>query len=173
MRLLVLLALLGAHASLAQPAGDTARVSTEPVRLSGPRIGITYLSSDIVDRINDDFVDEDDRVGSLITQFGWQFETRLFSTDTGLSGVTEFVPLLGGLEQGLLLPSFSFLVGLRTRSGFEFGFGPNASLGGVAYALAVGATTSYGGLNFPANVSAVVSDDGVRLSLLVGFNLAR
>lgn len=172
MRFLVLLALLGANVSLAQTAEDSARVSTEPVTLSGPRFGITYLGSDLVDRINQDFGD-DRTVGSVITQFGWQFETRLFTTDTGLSGVTEFVPLVGGLEQGLLLPSFSFLVGLRTATGFEFGFGPNASLGGVAYAVAVGATTRYGELNFPVNVSAVLSDDGVRLSLLVGFNLAR
>lgn len=173
MRLLAMVALLSVNAATAQTAEDSVRVSTEPVKLSGPRFGITYLSSDLVDRINDEFGDDDQSVGSVITQFGWQFETRLFTTDTGLSGVTELVPLVGGLERGLLLPSLTFLVGLRTASGFEFGFGPNASLGGVAYAVAVGATTRYGGLNFPLNISAVLSDDGVRLSLLTGFNLAR
>jgi hypothetical protein len=176
MRLALLLALVffGADAAIAQPGPDSSavHVSTEPLKLSGPRFGITYLSGDLVDRLNDSF-DQDLGGAPVITQFGWQFETRLFVADTGLSGVTEFVPLIGGLERGLFLPSFSFLVGLRTASGVEFGLGPNVSLGGAAYVIAAGLTQQYGGLNIPLNVSAVLSDEGVRLSLLVGFNLAR
>ena len=172
--LLLSLALFGADAVLAQPGPDSSatRVTTEPLKLSGPRFGITYLSGDLVDRLNEEFGDDLD-AAPIITQFGWQFETRLFVADTGLSGVSEFVPLIGGLEQGLFLPSFSFLVGLRTASGFEAGLGPNVSLGGAAYVVAAGLTQQYGGLNIPLNVSAVLSGDGVRLSLLVGFNLAR
>lgn len=172
--LLILCALYGAAPALAQTEPDPppASVSTEPLTLSGPRFGITFLSSDLVDRLNQDF-GEDLDANPIITQFGWQFETRLFVADTGLSGVTEFVPLIGGLEQGLFLPSFSFLVGIRSASGFEAGLGPNVSLGGAAYVVAAGLTQQYGGLNIPVNVSAVLSGDGVRLSLLVGFNLAR
>lgn len=143
-------------------------VSTEPLKLSGPRFGITYIGGDLADDLDEEF-----GAAPIITQFGWQFETRLFTTDMGLSGLTEFVPLVGGLEQGLFLPSFSFLVGLRTASGLEVGLGPNASLGGAAYVIAVGATTSYGQLNFPMNISTVLSGEGVRVSFLVGFNLAR
>jgi hypothetical protein len=176
MRLALVLfaALLGAATASAQPDPDSSatRVSTEPLKLSGPRFGITYLSGDLVDRLNEEFGDDLD-AAPVITQFGWQFETRLFVADTGLSGISEFVPLIGGLEQGLFLPSFSFLVGLRTASGVEFGLGPNVSLGGAAYVLAAGVTQQYGGLNIPVNVSTVLSGDGVRLSLLVGFNLAR
>lgn len=171
MRLVFLLVFLGANAALAQPDSSAAPVSTEPLKLSGPRFGVTYLTGDLVDRLSEAF-DEDD-VAPVITQFGWQFETRLFATDTGLSGVTELVPLVGGLEQGLFLPSLSFLVGLRTASGFEFGLGPNASLGGAAYVVAAGVTQRYGELNVPLNLSAVLSDEGVRVSFLIGFNLAR
>jgi hypothetical protein len=167
LRLLVLLVLLAAPVALAQP-DSSAVVSTEPLQLSGPRVGVTYVTGDLADRLDEDF-----GAAPVITQFGWQFETRLFATDTGLSGVTEFVPLIGGLEQSLFLPSFSFLVGLRTASGVEFGLGPNASLGGTAYVVAVGVTQRYGGLNIPVNLSAVLSGEGVRMSLLVGFNLAR
>jgi len=169
-RLSILLVLfLGLNAALAQtepPAG--VQVTTEPMTLSGPRFGITYVTADLARRLDEEF-----DASPVITQFGWQFETRLFATDTGLSGLTELVPLIGGLEQGLFLPSLSFLVGLRTASGFEVGLGPNASLGGAAYVLAIGATTRYGDLNFPVNLSTVLSGEGVRLSLLVGFNLAR
>lgn len=176
MRLLLALfvALLGSAGVAAQPEPDSsvAHISTEPLRLSGPRFGITYLSGDLVDRLNEEFGD-DLNAAPVITQFGWQFETRLFVADTGLSGVTEFVPLIGGLEQGLFLPSFSFLVGLRTASGLEAGLGPNVSLGGAAYVVAAGLTQQYGGLNIPMNVSAVLSGEGVRVSFLVGFNLAR
>ncbi len=174
MRLVLLLALLGLPAAFAQPGPD--RVSTEPLSLSGPRIGVTYLSGDLVDRLNDDFgggLDGERDIAPVITQFGWQFERRLFVADTGLSGITEFVPLIGGLEQSLFLPSFSFLVGLRTAAGLEFGLGPNVSLAGAAYVAAVGVTQQYGGLNIPVNLSAVLSGDGARLSLLVGFNLAQ
>lgn len=172
MRLVLLLVFLGANAALAQPDSSAAPVSTEPLKLSGPRFGVTYLTGDLVDRLNEEFGNDLD-VAPIITQFGWQFETRLFATDTGLSGVTELVPLVGGLEQGLFLPSLSFLVGLRTASGFEFGLGPNASLGGAAYVVAAGVTQRYGELNIPLNLSAVLSDEGVRVSFLIGFNLAR
>ena len=172
--LLLLCVLLGASAAFAQPdpTPEAHRVTTEPLKLSGPRFGVTYLSGDLVDRLNDEFGGDLDAF-PVITQFGWQFETRLFAADTGLSGVSEFVPLIGGLEQGLFLPSFSFLVGIRSASGFEVGLGPNVSLGGAAYVVAAGLTQQYGGLNIPVNVSAVLSRDGVRLSLLFGFNLAR
>ncbi len=176
MRLALLLVLLTAPAAFAQPDSSAARVTTEPLKLSGPRVGVTYLGGGLVDRLNEEFgggLDGEGEVRPVITQFGWQFETRLFAADTGLSGVTEFVPLIGGLEQGLFLPSFSFLVGLRTAGGLEFGFGPNVSLAGAAYAVAAGVTQQYGGLNIPLNLSAVLSGDGVRLSLLAGFNLAR
>jgi hypothetical protein len=163
------LALFGARPALAQPlASDSGRVSTEPLKLSGPRFGVTYVSGDLADRLDDEF-----GAAPILTQFGWQFETRLFTTDTGLSGVTEIVPLIGGLEQSLFLPSFSFLIGLRTANGIEIGLGPNASLAGTAYVIAGGVTQRYGSLNVPVNLSAVLSGEGVRLSLLLGFNLAQ
>ncbi len=162
-RLLVLAALLAGPGALAQPA-----VSTEPLKLSGPRIGITYVTGDLADDL-----DRELDAAPVLTQFGWQFETRIFTADTGLSAVTELVPLVGGLEQGLFLPSMSFLVGLRGPTGFEFGLGPNVSLAGAGLVLATGLNREYGGVNFPVNVSAVLGGEGVRVSLLVGFNLAR
>ena len=62
-------------------------------------------------------------------------------------------------------------MGVRTKSGAEFGVGPNLSAGGFGLALAAGVTTRVGPLNVPVNVAVVPSDFGVRTSLLVGFTM--
>jgi len=139
-------------------------------------VGVTILDPGTVESINETFGDEDgDRISSsapVITQFGWQFETRLFQTGSGLTGVTEVVGLIGGLDRNLLLPSGTFLVGLRTVNGMEIGMGPNLSLGGTGYAVAVGMNTPIGDVNVPLNVAAVFGKGGPRISLLAGFTLA-
>lgn len=158
-----------------------------PRRLSGPRIGVTYLSPGVVDRINDALTDpgEDDVIDvPLTTQFGWQFEVQTFRSQSGaLTGLVELVPLIGGLERGRLFPTFTFLAGVRTRSGFEVGIGPNVSLTGASgvnefdestsgiaagLALAAGQSLEVDGITIPINGAAVLSESGVRLSVLVG-----
>lgn len=135
------------------------------IELSGPRVGLTLIAGAMADTLKSKY-----DAAPFITQFGWQFEQRFISTEKGLTGLTEFVPLIGGLEQGLFLPSLSFIVGLRTATGSEFGFGPNVSVSGVAYVFAGGVTKNYGGLYFPINASLILTSKGARISLLVGFN---
>jgi len=110
-------------------------------------------------------------VRPVITQFGWQIEKQFFTTEGGLSAVTEWVGLLGGLEQSLAIPSLSWMVGLRTRNGAEFGIGPNITPAGAALAIAAGVTLRAGVVNIPVNVAVVPSGAGVRMSVLTGFNL--
>lgn len=135
------------------------------VSLSGPRFGVTYLGGAIVDSLAANGID----VSPVITQFGWQFERLMFTGENGLSAVTEWVLLVGGLEQSTFLPSVSWLVGLRSARGAEFGVGPNVSAAGAALAIAAGFTTRAGALNLPVNVAVVPSKIGTRLSVLVGF----
>lgn len=154
-----------------------------PRRLGGPRTGLTILGPGTVERINeafqgycyDDPCDDDPRIDPsmpVVTQFGWQFETRMFQAKSGLTGVTEWVVLAGGVERGLFLPSGTFLAGIRTPGGLEFGVGPNLSLSGAAYAVAVGMNNEVGEVNIPLNAAVVFGQDGPRLSLLVGFNVS-
>ena len=63
----------------------------------------------------------------MISQFGWQFEKQFYAKDSGVAVLNEWVVLLGGLDQGVTLPSLSWLVGMRTANGTEFGVGPNLS----------------------------------------------
>ena len=157
-----------------------------PRRLGGPRTGVTLLSPDLARRLNDTFDDAycyeadescDDNPSiseafPVVTQFGWQFERRMFQAESGLTGVTEWVLLVGGAERGLFLPSATFLAGIRAPGGLEIGVGPNLSLSGAAYALAVGMNSEFGEVNVPLNLAVVLGQDGPRASLLVGFNVS-
>ena len=140
---------------------------TKTVNLSGPRFGLTALSTGVVDQLRE----RDINVGPNISQFGWQFEKQFYSRESGVAAVNEWVVLLGGLDQGVALPSLSWLVGLRTREGAEFGIGPNITPAGAALAIAAGMTIRAGVVNIPVNVAVVPSGAGVRMSVLTGFNL--
>ena len=178
------------------------------VKLSGPRVGATIVTagsaSDFIQ--NDLMIPGDDGWGNsstaLITQYGWQLETRFIESEE-ISGLVEWVFLVGGMERGLFLPSVSSLFGMRAKGGFEGALGPNLSLTGVGMVLAVGYTFKTGTLNVPINLSFVPGksktheegggwdwDDatgteiyvpesstdyttGSRISLTLGFNLAK
>lgn len=158
----------GAQHAAAQPV-LAPQVPAETIDLSGPRFGVTFLNGSLRDTLADAGIE----VGPTISQFGWQKERRFLSSPNGFTGVTEWVILFGGMDQGTVLPSFSWLVGMRSVKGVEFAVGPNLSAGGVSIALAGGVTLRTGNLNIPMNVAAVPSKNGVRLSMLAGFNTRR
>ncbi len=164
-------------------------------RYSGPRIGLTYLSAGTTrTRIAEVFNRED--ITPFVSQFGWQFETRIFTLDDGSAGLVEFIPMIGGLEQGLFLPSASGILGFRAANGLEFGVGPSLSLSGFGIVMAAGASFKVGKVTFPINIAftpsikkmlpdemiynpttgqnelvpGYESKSGFRLSLLIGFN---
>jgi hypothetical protein len=137
---------------------------------SGPRFGITWLAPEIQDTISARF---DARIQPVITQFGWQYERQFASLESGPVALNEWILLVGGLDQGIFLPSLTWLVGIRTPSQFEIGVGPNATGAGVGLALSVGKTFRTGALNVPLNLAVVPSRFGPRVSVLTGFNLYR
>ena len=157
-----------APAQVGAPSNQPAPV--EPLKLSGPRFGLTLLSSGIVDVVETELGES---VAPVLTQFGWQWETRFFSIEGGPTGVSEWVLLVGGLEQSLFLPSLTWLVGIRSGRGAEVGVGPNVTPAGAALALAGGVTLQNGPIFFPLNVAVVPSKNGVRVSFLAGFNMRR
>ena len=141
----------------------------EEVHLSGPRVGFTVLTAGPLNRGRQEPGYRD--LNPFLTQFGWQFETRLFRLPNGVSGLAEFVPLVGGLEQNKFIPSISAILGIRGPKGFEFGLGPNLTPLGANVVLALGTSfRSKSGLNFPVNLAVVPGNGGARISLLIGFN---
>ena len=157
-------------------------------KFEGPRIGATYINYGTVR----DYLDLENK-SPVITQFGWQFETRLFTAEDGTSALLEFIPLIGGFDQGLFLPSISILTGLRNatdaKMSLEFAVGPNFSItknwenktaASVGLIIAVGTTIKKSNINFPINLVFVPSvgekhdgkdyKTGWKLSLIFGFN---
>ena len=143
---------------------------TDTVDMTGPRFGVTMLNQRSIDTL---FEKKGITVQPLVSQFGWQFEHRLYSNDDGLTMLTEWVPLLSGLDQGVALPSLNWLAGLRSAGGNEFGIGPNITPLGVGLVIAAGVTMKTGALHVPFNVAVATSKSGVRLSFLTGFNVRR
>jgi hypothetical protein len=139
----------------------------QSIDYSGPRFGITYLPKAAVDSLKNHNI----AVGSTITQFGWQLEREIHISPDGPRILNEWVFLAGGLESGVFLPSLTWLVGARDRSGNEIGVGPNASVAGVGLAAAAGVTVHDGGVNFPMNVAVAKSKTGMRVSFLTGFTI--
>jgi hypothetical protein len=136
------------------------------VSLDGPRVGVTFLPDGTVEKLAERSIE----VGTTVSQFGWQFEKQFYN-GSGVSAVTEFVVLGGGLEHGVVIPSASWLIGVRTRDGAEFGIGPNVTPAGTALVIAVGHTFRSGILNVPVNLAVIPSKSGTRITFLTGFNL--
>jgi hypothetical protein len=153
--------------ALSQTTASPLPPIAKTANLSGPRFGLTLLADGVVNKLEE----RDIKVGPHISQFGWQFEKLFYTKDSGVTMVTEWVALVGGLEQSVVLPSLSWMVGVRTRDGAEFGIGPNITPAGTALVLATGMTFRTGALNVPVNVAVVPSKNGSRVSVLSGFSL--
>jgi hypothetical protein len=163
--------------STAQPVAAPAPVE-EPLQqglhLGGPRFGMSYISGGGFDKLKEavDKAKPGTQVEPMMSQFGWQAEYRMFRTPSGITALTEWVPLIGGMDQGLALPSLTWLVGLRGKQGFEMGVGPNVGLNGVAMMLAAGYTFDLGGINLPLNFAVGRgANQTTSLALSLGFNL--
>ena len=157
---------------------DDESMGYDRIRYNGPRVGVTVFGDG---SIKDDLKRRDYQ--GVISQFGWQLETRLFTTPNETSGLVEWVFLVGGVEKGLFLPSASMMFGIRGKKGFEFGLGPNLSVSGAGMVFAVGGSIKSGKIVYPINLAVVPSvkntifsyngervPTGIRVSLLVGFN---
>ena len=59
---------------------------TKSVNLSGPRFGLTALSTGVVDDLAKRNID----VGPNISQFGWQFEKQFYTRESGVAAVNEW-----------------------------------------------------------------------------------
>jgi len=163
------LVLVGVASPLRAQSGNQAPPPVRTLSLSGPRIGLTLLSDGVVNELKTQGVD----IRPTISQFGWQWERQFYSKQGGVTALNEWVFLLGGLDQGVAIPSLSWLVGLRTQEGAEFGVGPNVTPAGVALAVAAGVTIRTGAMNIPMNFAVVPTKAGTRVTLLTGFTLRR
>ena len=139
-------------------------------KLAGPRVGVTLINpgsfSSVIrgdvsmfsDEVREEWTGSTGKYGAAITQYGWQWESR-FADGGNVTGIVEWIALVGGMEKGYFLPSVSSMVGLRTDKGLEFAVGPNLSFGGIAMVFGVGYNFKFGKLNVPVNIAYVPSLD--------------
>ncbi|MCA9782764.1 MAG: hypothetical protein KDC10_04335 [Calditrichaeota bacterium] len=152
-------------AALMLLAGMIPSVQAARITNAGPRVGMMVLKG------ADKNHAADADMSSMLSAFGWHMETEFSSTIGGARGNTSLVLLAVGADQGKLLPSATWLIGARSPGGWEVGMGPNASLAGSGFTVAMGRTRKSGELNLPFNVAGTFSPDSFRLSLLTGFNM--
>ena len=106
------------------------------------------------DEVRDEWSGATGKYGAVMSQYGWQWESR-FADGEKVVGIVEWIALVGGMEKGMFLPSVSSLVGARTASGFEFAMGPNLSLSGFGMVFGAGYNFKVGDLNLPVNIAFV------------------
>jgi hypothetical protein len=142
---------------------------------SGPRVGFMVAPGDagIAKRM------KASGLGTVVSQFGWQFERRVSAFDRGPQLVTEMVPLFGGVEYNKLVPSLNGLVGLRFANGLEMGMGPSFSIVSTTTSpsagllIAVGKSLDYGEVCIPVNLAISTNPKGTMINLLVGYAIDR
>ena len=161
-------------------------------KLAGPKVGITMVSSGSLasilrkdvgmfsDEVREEWTGSTGKYGAVMSQYGWQWETR-FVDNGEVAGLVEWVLVVGGMEQGMFLPAVSSLVGIRTGNGMEAAIGPNLSMSGIGMVFTIGKNFKSGDLNFPVNIAFVPGKSsawgdggdptGARISLILGFNM--
>jgi len=152
----------------------------------GPRVGVTWVATSRQDfdaAIQGVFPDPDREYFPIFTQFGFNLEQRIRLGNTQSHFAFQEVLILGGLDQNIIMPSLSLMIGFRSRIGLEFGLGPNVSLKrspegpgvdlSVAYSL--GWTFFFEDVFVPVDVAVMPtpSDGKARITLLTGFNFKK
>ncbi|KAA3618293.1 MAG: hypothetical protein D8M58_20535 [Calditrichaeota bacterium] len=156
--------------------------------MGGPRLGVTVIPGNgrLVQKL------KDEGIGSTISQFGWHFEWQVVPKGGGPSFIVEFIPLVGGVEYGKVIPSATLAMGIRMPNGIEFGIGPNVLIGltekkaeGIgdpvkkktdlqsALTIAVGKSINYSGVSIPINLVYTTNPDGNRISVVFGYAIAK
>jgi len=100
----------------------------EKLSLDGPRMGFTVFTGKTADYLRGPKQYGGYDAFPLMFQFGYQFEKQ-YLNEGNFQALFEFVPMVTGLDQGLFIPSFTIMNGLRNnKNGWEFAFGPSATL---------------------------------------------
>lgn len=138
----------------------------------GPRIGVSYYidsSEEFSTMLSDYFPGE---YFPVYTLFGLSLEQRILLGKTKSHFAFQEIILVGGLEQSIAIPIGAILIGFRSHSGFEFGFGPIGSFSGFGVVCAVGWTFSYREVYVPVDLHVILpnKERPPVVGLTFGFN---
>lgn len=95
------------------------------LQLSGPRMGYTFITGEGANIMRKSRSAGGYDAYPALFQFGYQFEKQ-YLNEGKFQALFEFIPMVSGLDQGLFIPSFTFMNGLRNNvNGLEFAVGPS------------------------------------------------
>ena len=117
-KLLLTLLVLIAFQSSAQiqySSSNAVNYDSQVQRNTGPRFGLTYITNG---KLTDDIEEEFGVSSNLISQFGFQFEKQIMGDDN-IAGILEGILFIGGVDQGLFLPSVSGMFGVRNKASWD------------------------------------------------------
>jgi hypothetical protein len=153
--------------------------------LFGPRLGLTAVivqPSEFNDEMQAEFPSSDKTYYPFFTQMGIEAQQLVPIGETSHSFAVHEVFLLGGLDQGMAIPSANLVLGFHSSWGVELGLGPFITVlapggrvrlaAGVVYIL--GYTLPLKGFSLPITFTMVPipSYSNPRLSLITGINFA-
>jgi hypothetical protein len=155
----------------AQSNGEADAPKRELVRnkLSGPRFGFTAFTGEVADQRRAADLE------TIMSQFGWQFETQIVSQESGNQALLEWLILVGGVESDEFNLTGSFITGYRLANGLEFGVGPSIGYNPdsekhtSSLIIAGGTTVPFGDIFVPLNLAVAMADGGPRLTTLIGW----
>lgn len=100
----------------------------DKLNLSGPRLGLTYFDGTIKDVMTSPKYEGGYDVYPAMFMFGYQLEIQHLNSGS-FQALFEFLPTITGVDQGLLMPNLSILMGFRNNlRGWEIALGPTAGL---------------------------------------------
>lgn len=100
----------------------------DKLNLSGPRLGLTYFDGTVAEIMKKPRYEGGYDVLPVMFMFGYQFEVQYLNSGN-FQALFEFIPTITGVDQGLLLPNLSILMGFRHNiKGWELALGPTAGL---------------------------------------------
>jgi hypothetical protein len=116
---------------LTKPDSYDARARTpviEKMNLAGPRMGATLFTGEAAEILSAEKSQGGYKAFPVMFQFGYQFEQQYLASGQ-FQALFEFIPMVTGLDQGLFIPSFTIMNGIRAnRYGWEFAFGPTFNI---------------------------------------------
>lgn len=101
---------------------------TNRLRADGPRMGLTYFTGSTAALLQKPKKEGGFNAQPLMFQFGYQFEKQ-YLNQGNFQALFEVLPMVTGLDQGILIPSITLMNGIRNNSsGWEFAFGPSVAI---------------------------------------------
>ncbi len=95
------------------------------LNLQGPRFGYTFILGAQAKRLGEQKSNGGYEAYPAMFQFGYQFEKQ-YLNEGNYQALFEFIPMVTGVDQQLVVPSFTILNGFRNnKSGWEIAIGPS------------------------------------------------